>query len=133
MNNEVRGGRLVRVMAVVGMVFGAVSIVAGTRVLAGIDRPDYVVLRWLVAYNVAAGAAGVIVGVGLWLWRRWGARGAVLLAGAHASVLGVLVGMRFVGEAVATDSLAAMTLRSVIWLAIAGAARQVAVGWPGRR
>lgn len=127
------GGRLVRVMAVVGMAFGAVSIIAGTRVLAGVDQLDYVVLPWLVAYNVAAGVAGVVVGAGIWLWRRWGATGAAILAGAHASILGVLVGMRLVGEAVATDSLAAMLLRSVIWLAIAGAARQVAGGRTGRR
>jgi len=120
-------------MAVVGMAFGAVSIIAGTRVLTGVDRPDYVVLPWLVAYNVAAGVAGVVVGAGIWLWRRWGAPGAAILAGAHASILGVLVGMRLVGEAVATDSLAAMLLRSVIWLAIAGAARQVAGGRTGRR
>jgi hypothetical protein len=122
------GGRLVRVMAVVGMAFGAMSVVAGTRVLAGVDRPDYVVLPWLVAYNVAAGAAGVVVGAGIWLWRGWGATGASVLAGAHAAVLGVLVGMRLVGESVATDSLGAMLLRSVVWLAIAGAARRLAGG-----
>jgi hypothetical protein len=122
------GGRLVRVMAVVGMAFGAMSVVAGTRVLAGVDRPDYVVLPWLVAYNVAAGAAGVVVGAGIWLWRGWGANGASVLAGAHAAVLGVLVGMRLVGESVATDSLGAMLLRSVVWLAIAGAARRLAGG-----
>ncbi len=119
------GRRLVRVLAVVGMSFGALSVVAGTRVLAGVDRPDYVVLPWLVAYNVAAGVAGVVAGAGIWMWQRWGATAASVLAGAHAAVLGVLVGMRLVGEAVATDSLGAMLLRSLVWLAIAGAARRL--------
>lgn len=127
------GRRLVRVMAVVGMAFGAASLAAGTRVLAGIDRPDYVVLPWLVAYNVVAGVVGVVLGAGIWLWRRWGATGASILAGTHAAVLGMLAGMRLVGEAVAADSLAAMLLRSVIWLAIAGAARQVDGGRTSRR
>jgi len=113
-----------RGLAVVGMAFGALSVVAGTRVLAGVDRPDYVVLAWLVAYNVAAGAVGVAAGAGIWLWREWGVTAARALAGAHAAVLGVLVGMRLVGDTVAVDSLVAMLLRSVLWLAIAGAARQ---------
>jgi len=107
------------------MSFGALSVVAGTRVLAGVDRPDYVVLPWLVAYNAAAGVAGVVAGAGIWMWQRWGATAASVLAGAHAAVLGVLVGMRLVGEAVATDSLGAMLLRSLVWLAIAGAARRL--------
>jgi hypothetical protein len=115
-------------MAGVGMAFGAVSVVAGTRVLAGVDRPDYVVLPWLVAYNVAAGVAGVVAGAGIWMWQRWGATAASSLAGAHAAVLGLLAGMRLMGGAVATDSLGAMLLRSVVWLAIAGAARQIAKG-----
>jgi len=120
-------------MAVVGMAFGAVSVVAGTRVLSGVDRPDYVVLPWLVAYNVAAGVLGVVAGAGIWMWQRWGATAASILAGAHAAVLGVLLGMRLVGEAVATDSLGAMLLRSVVWLAIAGAARQLTRGRMVRR
>jgi hypothetical protein len=54
-----------RASALVGLLFGALSVVAGARVLTGIDRPDYVVLPWLVRYNVAAGIVGVVVGVGI--------------------------------------------------------------------
>jgi len=61
----------VRASALAGLLFGALSVVVGTRVLTGIDRPDYVVLPWLVRYNVAAGIVGVVVGVGLWTLRMW--------------------------------------------------------------
>ncbi len=32
----------VRIAAVIGLLLGAASIVAGSRVLAGVDHPDYV-------------------------------------------------------------------------------------------
>ena len=124
MRADAGGRRLVRALAVVGIVFGALSMVAGSRVLAGLDHPDYVVLPWLVVYNVAAGAVGVVAGTGVWLWRRWGVTAASGLAGAHAAVLVWLVAMRLMGEAVATDSLAAMSLRAIVWLAIAGVAQR---------
>lgn len=106
----------------VGLAFGAISVLAGTRVLTGIDTPDYVVLRWLVVYNVVAGAVAVIAGAGVWGARAWSLLTARILAGAHAATLVTLVAMRAVGLAVAPDSLAAMTLRTVLWLAIAAVA-----------
>lgn len=111
-----------RGLALAGLVFGAISVLAGTRVLAGIDVPDYVVLRWLVVYNVAAGAAGVIAGAGVWGARSWSLLSARLLAGGHAATLVTLVAMRAMGSPVARDSLAAMTFRTALWLAIAAVA-----------
>ena len=66
------GGRHIRIgllrsAAVIGGLFSGVSVLAGTRVLTGVDVPGYVVLPWLVVYNVGAGLFGVAVGVGLWL------------------------------------------------------------------
>jgi hypothetical protein len=104
------------------MAFGAISVLAGTRVLAGIDTPDYVVLRWLVVYNVVAGAAAVVAGAGVWGGRAWSLLSARILAGAHAATLVALVAMRALGSSVAIDSLAAMTFRTALWLAIAAVA-----------
>ncbi len=112
--------------ALVGLAFGLLSVLAGTRVLAGIDRPDYVVLRWLVVYNVIAGLAGVAAAAAVWIRRAWGPTAARLLTTAHAAVLVALVGMRFAGADVASDSLAAMTLRTVLWLVIAVVAARAA-------
>lgn len=109
----------VRTVAAVGLLLGAGSVVAGSRVLAGVDHPEYVVLRWLVIYNVAAGIAGVVVGVLLW---RSTSRSVVLarmLAGLHGAVLVVLIARWTTGRPVATDSMAAMLLRTGVWIAIA--------------
>ena len=48
----------VRLAAAVGLVFSALAILAGTRVLSGLDVPDYPVLPWLVQYKLAAGVVG---------------------------------------------------------------------------
>jgi len=109
----------VRTSAAIGLLLGAASIVAGSRVLAGVDHPDYVVLRWLVIYNVAAGIAGVIVGLLLWRSRSRSVVLARMLAGMHGAVLIVLMALRATSRPVATDSLAAMLLRTGVWTAIA--------------
>ena len=111
-----------KTLSLVGMALGAISVLAGTRVLAGIDTPDYVVLPWLVSYNVLAGAAGVFVGVGVWRTRPWSVTATRMLAGAHAATLITLVVLRLLGAPAASESVAAMTFRTVVWLAIALAA-----------
>lgn len=73
----------VRSAAGIGLLVGALSAIAGVRVLAGSD-PGYVVLTWLVEYNVAAGVVGVVAGAGLWRRRGW----AVRLAGTLAALPG---------------------------------------------
>ena len=89
--------------------------VAGTRVLSGLDVPDYHVLRWLVVYNVVTSAVAAVVAVGLWRGRRWAAHAAMGLAGAHGLVLIGLAALRVIGTGVANDSLGAMGLRTAVW------------------
>jgi hypothetical protein len=105
-------------------VLGVLSVVAGGRVLADIDRPDYVVLHWLVIYNVAAGFAGVVAGAGLWRLRWWAVDLARTLAGLHGAVLVVLIAWWATGRPVAVDSLLAMLLRTLVWVSIAVVARR---------
>lgn len=109
----------IRVAAAVGLLFGALSVVAGSRVLAGIDHPAYVVLTWLVAYNVVAGLAGVVAGVGLWTLRGWAVRAVAVLAALHGLVLIILLAHLALGRPAARDSLGAMVLRTLVWSAIA--------------
>jgi hypothetical protein len=106
---------------------GVLSVVAGGRVLAGIDRPDYVVLHWLVVYNVAAGFVGVVGGAGLWLLRWWAVDLARTLAGFHGAVLVLLIAWWATGRPVAADSLIAMLLRTLVWVSIAVVARRAIV------
>jgi len=104
-----------RAAAVVGGAFGLAGLVAGTRVLSGLDVPDYHVLRWLVVYNVVTSAVAAVVAVGLWRGRRWAAHAAMGLAGAHGLVLVGLAALRVIGTGVAKDSLGAMGLRTAVW------------------
>lgn len=104
-----------RAAAVVGGAFGLAGMVAGTRVLSGLDVPDYHVLRWLVVYNVVTSAVAAVVAVGLWRGRRWAAHAAMGLAGAHGLVLVGLAALRVIGTGVANDSLGAMGLRTAVW------------------
>ena len=95
--------------------------------LADIDRPDYVVLHWLVIYNVAAGFVGVAAGAGLWLLRWWAVDLARTLAVFHGAVLMVLIAWWATGRSVAADSLLAMLLRTLVWVSIAVVARRAIV------
>lgn len=108
-------GPLVRVSAAAGFVFGTLSVIAGTRVLAGVDRPDYVVLPWLVGYNVAAGIAAAVAGAGLWWLRSWAVWLARTLAVLHGAVLILLLGRLVSGGSVAVDSVMAMLIRAALW------------------
>ncbi len=65
-------------------------------------------------YNVAAGIAGVVVGLLLWQSRSRSVVLARMLAGMHAAVLVVLLALWTTGRPVATDSLAAMLLRTSV-------------------
>ncbi|OFW14063.1 MAG: hypothetical protein A3F70_04435 [Acidobacteria bacterium RIFCSPLOWO2_12_FULL_67_14] len=121
----------VRAAAAAGLLFGALSVIAGGRVLAGIDRPDYVVLPWLVRYNVAAGIVGVVAGLGLWRARRWAVRLAGTLAALHGGVLTALVAWQVTGEAVAVDSFVAMFLRTIVWSSIVVVTRRALAVKPG--
>jgi len=101
------------------MAIGGISVLAGSRVLAGIDHPDYLVLPWLVRYNIIAGIVGVVVGAGTWLARPWSVFAAPALAGAHGATLLWLIVLWSLGSAVASQSLAAMAFRTALWIGVA--------------
>lgn len=116
-----RSARSVRavqlVAAAVAVLFGVATIFAGGRVLLGSD-PGYVVFRPLLIYNVAMGVAYIAAGLAILRSPNRGryAAGAIFLLN-----LLVLVGIIVIhssGGAVAVDSLRAMTLRTVVWLAL---------------
>ena len=114
-----------RLSAAVGVLFGATSVAAGLRVLTGLDLPGYVVLLWLVRYNVAAGLFGVVAGIAVWRAAPWAIAATAALATSHLTVLIVLAALRIAGSEVANDSLGAMALRVAIWTSIALVARRV--------
>ncbi|MFO7560767.1 MAG: hypothetical protein R6X10_18220 [Desulfobacterales bacterium] len=106
-----------KALALLAVLFGAMTIFAGFRVLAG-TNPGYVVFLPLLMYNTVMGF--VYVGVGAIAWRslnlgKIGARAIFVL---NLIVLAAISVVYTSEGAVAIDSLRAMTLRTVVWLAI---------------
>ncbi len=107
-----------RIAAGVAVSFSLLSVVDGSQVFLRISHPDYVVLPPLLIYNVIMGVIGLVSGAGLWLNRRWALTLTTIIGAAHVIVLLVVGTMYLSGGAVALHSVRAMTVRSVIWLAI---------------
>lgn len=103
-----------KVLALAALGFGAVTIVAGARVLAGSD-PGYVVYLPLLIYNSVMGV--VYIGVGAGAWRRldYGRNGAAAVFLLNLLVLAAIWILYTSGGAVAIDSVRAMTLRTAVW------------------
>ena len=105
-------------VASVAIAFGALSLVAGGRVLFGAaDAGDYV--PFVLWFNFLAGFAYVAAGVGLGLGERWGARLALALAIATLVVIvdfGVHV---LAGGPYEARTVAAMMFRAALWCGLA--------------
>ena len=108
--------RMQRAVAILAVIFGLATIVAGGRVLAGAD-PGYVVFRPLLIFNTAMGVAYVAAAIVIWRSLRWGRYAAAGIFGLNLLALGAILLLYGSGSAVAVDSLGAMTFRTAAWLA----------------
>ena len=121
MDQTMSAPRWAKPVAVIALVFGLLTVKSaggvlfflGPRILAG----DYV--PFVVWFNFLAGFAYVAAAVGLWRWERWAARLAAAIA-----ILTLLVFAAFglhvlTGGAFEMRTVGAMTLRLVLWTAIA--------------
>lgn len=116
-----------RIAAVVACVFGIATIMAGSRVLTGAD-PGYLVFRPLLIYNTLMGVVYVAAGVAMWLSVRWGRSLAAAIFVLNLLVLVAIIALYRSGDAVAVDSVRAMSLRTVVWLAL-----YLSLVWVSRR
>ena len=110
-------GIIQRAVALIAVLFGVATLIAGSRVLAGSD-PGYVVFRPLLIYNTIMGMAYVAAGVLAWRNLVAGTYAAGTIAVLNFVVLLAVGYLYATGSAVATDSVRAMTLRTVVWLAL---------------
>ena len=106
-----------KALALLAVLFGVMTIFAGSRVLTGTD-PGYVVFLPLLIYNTVMGF--VYVGVGAIAWCRLnpGKNGAGAIFLLNLIVLAAISVVYAPEGAVAIDSLRAMTLRTVVWFVI---------------
>ena len=108
---------LQRVFALVAVLFGIATVVAGTRVLTGSD-PGYIVFRPLLIFNTAMGFAYVAAGVIAWRSIDRGKFAAAAIFIANLLALGTVGYLYAAGNAVAKESVGAMTFRTVVWLVL---------------
>ena len=118
---ETRRRVRLRVLGVVGILFGLMTLREGGSVLFvdGAAREaagDYV--PFVLWFNFLAGFAYIAAGFGLWLSQAWAARMALGIAVVTLLMFGAL-GLHIAADgAYETRTVVAMTLRSAIWLVI---------------
>jgi multisubunit Na+/H+ antiporter MnhG subunit len=114
---------LLRIAALVAAAFGALTISSGGSVLFGAGAAaagSYV--PYVVWFNFISGFAYIAAAIGLWRARRWGAWTASGIAAATALVFAVFGYHIASGGAFEMRTVWAMTLRTVLWTAIAALA-----------
>ena len=114
-----RRGPWIRVISMLAVVFGLMTLKEGGAVLFGSGEArtaagNYV--PFVLWFNFVAGFAYVVAGVGIWLQRRWAAGLALVIAAATALVLA--------GGEYELRTVVAMSLRTLVWAAIALIARR---------
>jgi len=116
-----------RLLAVIAVLFGIATLVAGGSVFFGSD-PGYQVYRPLLAYNTAMGIAYIGAGILAWLSVRRGKYAAAVIFALNLAVLGAVGYLYTESTGVAIESLRAMTLRTVVWFVLF-----LGLAWLGRR
>lgn len=119
--------RWATVAALVALAFGALTVASGARVLFGSEATRAAAgayVPFVLWFNFVAGFAYIAAGAGLWLWRRWAARLAFGIAAATALVFAAFGVHIVMGGAFEPRTVAAMTLRTAFWIAIAVAAQR---------
>jgi hypothetical protein len=108
------------VLALFAMGFGLLTLISGGSVLfnsqarqAAGNSVDFVV--W---FNFLAGFAYIIAGVGLWRLQGWSVWLSFLIAGATMLVFALFGVYVFSGGAYEIRTVAAMALRTAVWLVI---------------
>jgi len=109
-------------MVFIAIVFGILTIKSGGAVLftngeARIAAGNYV--AFVLWFNFLAGFAYVIAGVGLWLDKSWAIKLAIGIAASTLIVFAAFAVHILLNGNYEMRTVAAMTLRSVIWSAIA--------------
>ncbi len=110
-----------KVAAVLALLVGALSVIAGRQAAQGWD-PGYSVLSWLPLYNFGMGVWTVLApAILIWRGNRYGMPASIATLTTHAVVLLLLLSNVF--GIPATQSILAMVFRVVTWVVILGLLR----------
>jgi hypothetical protein len=122
MTTEAKKSRGAVIAGGVAVLFGALTIVSGGRVLFGDTAARAAagaVVPFVLWFNFSAGFAYLAAGSGLILRRRWATPLSVAIAAATVVVFAAFGLHIWRGGAFEMRTLGAMALRSLVWIAIA--------------
>lgn len=105
------------ILVTVAVLFGLLTIFAGTRVLLG-SNPGYIVFRPLLIYNAAMGIVYVAAGIIAWRNIKQGMYVAAAIFVLNLIVLTSIFFLYTEGNSIAVDSLRAMSFRTIVWFAL---------------
>lgn len=108
--------------ALIAVAFGIVTVFVGGKTLFGPLTERVAaenIVPFVLWFNFIAGFAYIIAGCGVFLWKRWAAQLSAVIAIATMAVFAALGVYIFLGGAFEVRTIAAMTVRSLVWIAIA--------------
>jgi hypothetical protein len=117
------------VLGVVAMLFGILTILSGGRVLFGgaaARSAAGAAVPFVLWFNFAAGFAYLAAGLGLMARRSWAVRLSIAIAAATVLVFAAFGVHVWSGGAYELRTVAAMSLRSIVWITIAVTALRLA-------
>ena len=111
----------IRILTVIAVLFGVLTIKSGGQVLFGETlyqkaAGNYVL--FVVWFNFLAGFLYIAAGAGIWMRRLWGVWSSLFIAIATIIVFAVFGVHILEGGAYETRTVAAMCLRSLVWVSI---------------
>ena len=130
MNTQKTRGVWITVISLIAVAFGLLTLKEGGTVLFGGEAARAAAghfVPFVLWFNFIAGFAYVVTGAGLWWRQRWAVWLAITVAAATLLVFAAFAVHIASGGAWEQRTLIAMSLRSLVWIAIAaiGARRQL--------
>lgn len=114
--------RWIIVLAIIAIAFGVLTLYSGGTILVS-DGPERAAagayVPFVLWFNVMAGFAYSIAGIGLYNWRKWAVNLSILVAVATLLVFAAFGVHIMTGGSYEVRTVVAMTLRSTVWLTIA--------------
>jgi hypothetical protein len=122
---ELKRSRLVGAMALFAVLFGLLTIISGGSVLFNSEAQQLAgnYVGFVLWFNFLAGFAYIIAGVGLWTWQHWSMWLSFSIAATSLIVFAALGIHIFTGGSYEMRTVAAMSLRTVVWLIISTVAK----------
>jgi hypothetical protein len=108
--------------ALIAVAFGTVTVFVGGKTLFGPPAERVAagnIVPFVLWFNFIGGFAYIIAGCGVFLWKRWAAQLSAVIAIATMAVFAALGVYIFLGGAFEARTIAAMTVRSIVWISIA--------------